>query len=136
MNFECSEDNLTEVLLNLKENIHNKNIIVLLQGDLASGKTTLVKQYVSYLGLNDRVSSPTFSLQYEYGDNIYHYDMYNKTLDEFISLGMLEEFEKIGTHFVEWGDEQLEKILKEYGFNTCTVKIHKLTNKRRYFIES
>ena len=79
-----SLENLNLVIEKLKKLISNKNIVVLLQGDLASGKTTLVKNYVKYLGLDDNVTSPTFSLQSIYGKDIFHYDIYNKTLDEFI----------------------------------------------------
>lgn len=118
----------------LKQLLDNKNIVVLLRGDLASGKTTLVKEYVKGLGLDDKVTSPTFSLQSIYSDNIYHYDIYNKTLDEFVALGMLEEFEKDGIHFVEWGDTKLETILKKYGFEVCVVDIKKLENAREYII--
>ena len=78
----------------LKEKINTRDIVVLLRGDLASGKTTLVKNYVSSLGSNDTVTSPTFSIQSIYENNIYHYDVYNKTLNEFVGLGLLEEFEK------------------------------------------
>jgi len=116
--------------------IHNKHIIVLLVGDLASGKTTLVKKYVEFLGLNDIVTSPTFSLQTIYSNNIYHYDLYNKTLQEFIALGLLEEFEKDGIHFVEWGDDKLKQLLEQYGFDTIVIKINKIQNKREYKIES
>ncbi|MBT7117014.1 MAG: tRNA (adenosine(37)-N6)-threonylcarbamoyltransferase complex ATPase subunit type 1 TsaE, partial [Campylobacteraceae bacterium] len=38
--------NINQVINKLKDDIDNKNIVVLLQGDLASGKTTLVKHYV------------------------------------------------------------------------------------------
>ena len=130
----CNLDNLLKFVNNLKDEINNKDIVVLLQGDLASGKTTLVKNYVKLLGLDDEVTSPTFSLQSVYSNKIYHYDVYNKTLEEFISLGLLEEFEKNGIHFVEWGDDRLYDILKEYGFNTKIVKIDKLNDKREYTI--
>jgi len=130
----CNLDNLLNFVNNLKDEINNKDIVVLLQGDLASGKTTLVKNYVKLLGLDDEVTSPTFSLQSVYSNKIYHYDVYNKTLEEFISLGLLEEFEKSGIHFVEWGDDRLYDILKEYGFNTKIVKIDKLNDKREYTI--
>jgi len=129
-------DNLDLLLNKIKSLIFNKDIVVLLRGDLASGKTTLVKQYVKSLGLNDEVRSPTFSIQSIYSSNIYHYDMYNKTLNEFISLGLLEEFEKHGTHFVEWGDDKLKDILKEYGFQHISISINKKQNKREYKIES
>ena len=132
----ASEDNIHNIVSYLKNLINNRNKIILLRGDLASGKTTLVKEYVRSLNIEDKVTSPTFSLQCIYSNNIFHYDVYNKTLDEFIALGMLEEFEKDGLHFVEWGDEKLELILKEYGFETIVINIKKQENKREYIIES
>ncbi|MCK5294146.1 MAG: tRNA (adenosine(37)-N6)-threonylcarbamoyltransferase complex ATPase subunit type 1 TsaE [Arcobacteraceae bacterium] len=134
--FICNENQLGNFIDSLKKIILNKNIVVLLRGDLASGKTTLVKNYVKSLGILDKVTSPTFSLQSIYDNNIYHYDIYNKTLDEFIALGMLEEFEKDGIHFVEWGDKKLENILKEYGFNILVIYIKKIEDKREYRIGS
>ena len=132
----ASKDSIQDIVFYLKNLINNMDKIILLRGDLASGKTTLVKEYVKSLDIEDKVTSPTFSLQCIYSNNIFHYDVYNKTLDEFIALGMLEEFEKDGIHFVEWGDENLELILKEYGFETIIINIKKLENKREYIIES
>lgn len=129
-------DKLDNVVRALQSKVHNSNMIVLLQGDLASGKTTLVKKFVKNIGIEDSVTSPTFSLQTQYGNHIYHYDLYNKSLEEFISLGLLEEFEKDGIHFVEWGEDDLKSILDQYGFDIITVKIKKLENKREYSIES
>ena len=97
-----------------------KNII-LLNGTLGSGKTTLVKEFLKSLGIKDNATSPTFSIQNKYG-NIYHYDVYQKK-DEFLSLGMLEELEKEGYHFIEWGEE-IEDILKLYGFDYVKININ------------
>ena len=129
-------DKIDTFVKKLKETTLNKNVVILLRGDLASGKTTLVKHYVESLDLDDVVTSPTFSIQSIYGENVYHYDVYNKTLEEFVSLGLLEEFEKSGIHFVEWGDEKLENILKEYGFEVLVVTIEKKEESREYIIES
>ncbi|WP_228254734.1 tRNA (adenosine(37)-N6)-threonylcarbamoyltransferase complex ATPase subunit type 1 TsaE [Halarcobacter bivalviorum] len=112
----------------------DNNCIVILRGDLASGKTTFVKHFVKKLGLDDEVTSPTFSLQSIYSNRIFHYDVYNKSLQEFISLGLLEEFEKEGIHFVEWGDEKLEELLKSYGFEVFVLNIKKEDDKRQYTI--
>jgi tRNA threonylcarbamoyladenosine biosynthesis protein TsaE len=132
----ATQEQIGDVVENLKQKIDDRDIVVLLRGDLASGKTTLVKNYIQFLGIEGNVTSPTFSLQSVYGDNIYHYDMYNKTLEEFVALGLLEEFEKSGIHFVEWGSEKLESILEDYGFEVIVVTINKLDERREYIIES
>jgi tRNA threonylcarbamoyladenosine biosynthesis protein TsaE len=106
----------------------NKNIIIL-SGTLGSGKTTFVKEFVKSMRISDEVTSPTFSIQNIYGDIIFHYDLYNKTVNDFLRLGMLEEFEKEGYHFIEWGEE-LEKILKEFGFEYLKINIELINNKR------
>ena len=110
----------------LKKILKNRDCIVILRGDLASGKTTLVKHFVESLGIEDVVNSPTFSLQVLYGEDIFHYDLYNKTL---------EEFEKSGLHFVEWGDSKLENILNDYGFDVVVINILKNDDKRLYKID-
>ncbi|UTJ05146.1 tRNA (adenosine(37)-N6)-threonylcarbamoyltransferase complex ATPase subunit type 1 TsaE [Arcobacter roscoffensis] len=134
--FELKENELEILISYLKAILNNKDCIVILRGDLASGKTTLVKNYVKSLGIDDLVTSPTFSIQSIYSNEIFHYDVYNKTLEEFISLGMLEEFEKQGLHFVEWGDKKLQEILNDYGYEVLVINIDKKDNKRLYTIES
>jgi len=135
-NIECGFNEIAVIIDKLKKIVAGKDIIVLLQGDLASGKTTLVKAYVESLGIKDSVTSPTFSLQSRYGDKIYHYDVYNITLDEFVSMGLLEELEKKGIHFVEWGGEDFEKLLNDVGMDNIKVKIAIKDDKREYEIDA
>ncbi|NQY94090.1 MAG: tRNA (adenosine(37)-N6)-threonylcarbamoyltransferase complex ATPase subunit type 1 TsaE [Campylobacteraceae bacterium] len=130
--FTLGLDDLNEVISSVHSCINNKDTVVLLRGDLASGKTTFVKNYVKYIGGDDSVTSPTFSIQTMYSNNIFHYDIYNKTLEDFVALGLLEEFEKKGVHFVEWGEDRLEKILLDYGFEVINIKIEKFNDKRLY----
>lgn len=108
--------------------------VVILRGDLASGKTTLVKAIVKYLGLDDEVTSPTFSLQHSYQNKVFHYDIYNQGLAHFISLGMLEELEKDALHLVEWGDDKLVAILNQAGIKNMTIDIKKISNDKREYI--
>ncbi len=109
--------------------------VVLLKGDLAAGKTTLVKAFAKKLGITKDVTSPTFSLQHIYSDGVYHYDLYNKGVEHFISLGMLEELEKEGLHFVEWGDRYLENLLLDAGLDVATIDINKIAfDKREYIV--
>jgi tRNA threonylcarbamoyladenosine biosynthesis protein TsaE len=110
-----------------------KNGVVVLKGDLACGKTSLVKEFVKKLGVRDDVTSPTFSLQQCYGNNIFHYDIYNHGLEHFVSLGMLEELEKEGLHFVEWGDDALVEILKSAEIDTLVIEIEKIADDMREY---
>jgi len=103
--------------------------IIILSGTLGSGKTTFVKEFVKSMGILEDVSSPTFAIQNIYENKIYHYDLYNKTIEEFVSLGMLEEFDKDGFHFVEWGEE-LEVYLNQFGFEYLKIEITLINNKR------
>lgn len=106
--------------------------VVILEGDLASGKTTLTQAFAAYLGEEDVVTSPTFSLQQCYGEKLFHYDLYNKGLDNFLSLGLLEELEKEGFHLIEWADESLREFLVSAGVPVLHIKITKEENKRVY----
>ncbi len=110
-----------------------KSGVVILQGDLASGKTTLVKAFALHLGLDDEVTSPTFSLQQCYSDKLFHYDIYNHGIEHFISLGLLEELEKDALHLVEWGDNTLIDILNSAGIDTLVIKITKTDNDTRIY---
>jgi len=134
MHYRLKEDNLLPVVSKFGRKIQNG--VVILKGDLAAGKTTLVKAVVKAMGLGDAVTSPTFSLQQVYGEKIYHYDLYNHGLEHFISLGMLEELEKEGIHFIEWGDDNLVEILQKAEIPTTIIEIEKISDdERSYGIE-
>lgn len=107
--------------------------VVILQGDLASGKTTLTQAFAHHLGMEDAVTSPTFSLQQRYGEKLYHYDLYNYGFEKFLSMGMMEELEKEGYHLIEWGDETLIRWLKRCGIETIILKITKCDETSRCY---
>lgn len=107
--------------------------VVILQGGLSSGKTTFTQAFAVFLGLEDAVTSPTFSLQQSYADKLYHYDLYNYGFEKFLSLGMMEELEREGYHLVEWGDDTLIGWLKRCGFEAVVVKITKCDDESRCY---
>ncbi len=110
-----------------------QNAIVLLNGNLAAGKTTLVKSIAESLGVDKgSISSPTFSLQQSYSDKIFHYDFYRVDFKELIDIGLIEEFEKSGWHFVEWVPDELRELFIEAGFNIFEIDIKDIGNKREY----
>ncbi len=116
-----------------------KPCIVLLRGDLASGKTTMVQTIAKEMGSEDCVTSPTFGIQNVYStkeDLIFHYDLYRKDLSECLELGLLEMLEDKGWHWIEWGDEVLENLLKQSGFSLLIVTIAKRGENRQYRISS
>ncbi len=107
--------------------------VFLLRGDLASGKTTFVQEFSKVLGLKTDVTSPTFSVQNSYDDKLYHYDIYQNGVESFLSSGLLEELEKDGYHLIEWGDEKLENILKQYFINYLVISIKKENQNSRIY---
>ena len=110
---------------------NSKKNIIILSGTLGSGKTTFVQQFTKSLGIEEGVNSPTFSIQNIYDNKVFHYDLYNKGVNEFLALGMLEELEKDGYHFIEWGEE-LEDVLKNFGIDFLRVNIVLSENTRDY----
>ena len=80
--------------------------LVFLEGELGSGKTTLIKQFCKELGFKNQVTSPTFPLLNIYKNNeknIYHADLYRlKNIDEINELGFFEVMECSNWFFVEW----------------------------------
>lgn len=92
-----------------------KGMIVVLTGDLGSGKTKLTEGILKYFGLQEEISSPTFTIVNEYNVKdfkIFHFDVYRLSdVDEFFAIGGEEYFEK-GVSIVEWG-ERIEEILPQ-----------------------
>ena len=129
--YKLSLDELQTLIDDVVDNFSSG--VVILKGDLAAGKTTFVKEMVKKLGIDDDVTSPTFSLQQCYGDKIFHYDIYNHGLEHFISLGMLEELDKDGLHFVEWGNDDLQKTLVSAGMDVMVIEIEKISKDKREY---
>lgn len=82
-------------------------------GDLGSGKTKFAQGFLSFWGLENEVSSPTFTIVNEHKKDdvkIYHLDIYRlQDLDEFYAIGGYEYFSN-GICIIEWG-ELIENIL-------------------------
>lgn len=79
--------------------------VILLNGDLGAGKTTFTKGLAKALGVQDTVTSPTFTYVKEYDGRLklYHFDMYRVgDADEVYELGLEEYFYKGGVVVVEW----------------------------------
>jgi len=85
-------------------------VLVLLAGELGSGKTTLTKGIVAGLhaAQEDEVTSPTFTLVHEYGvgKRVFHGDLYRvDTFHDFETLGLEDVFSQPGILILEWSEK-------------------------------
>jgi len=90
--------------INVSQNLSQGDIL-LLYGDLGSGKTTFVKGVLRGLQYKDDVTSPTFTLVNEYNAKykVIHIDFYReKNVDRWINLGIDEYFDGINIVIIEW----------------------------------
>jgi tRNA threonylcarbamoyladenosine biosynthesis protein TsaE len=80
--------------------------VIYLEGDLGSGKTTLVQLILKNLGYSGRVKSPTYNLYESYqfkNYNIIHMDLYRlSNPEELFYLGVEDIFNSENIVFVEW----------------------------------
>ncbi len=85
-------------------------MLVLLTGELGSGKTTLTKGIVAGLGAaaEDEVTSPTFTLVHVYGAavKVYHGDLYRiESFHDFETLGLEDVFATPAVMILEWSEK-------------------------------
>jgi tRNA threonylcarbamoyladenosine biosynthesis protein TsaE len=93
----------------------NTGDTVLLYGDLGSGKTFLVRQFVAALGVKEDVTSPSFSIINQYSGErlINHIDLYRiPDKRQLINLGLEDIWEMNSINFVEW-PQLIEDQMKE-----------------------
>ncbi len=82
---------------------------VVLNGDLGAGKTQFAKGFAAGLGVDDDVTSPTFTILFEYvGDELplLHFDLYRlDEEDDLIDIDFYGLLESGAVALVEWGDK-------------------------------
>jgi tRNA threonylcarbamoyladenosine biosynthesis protein TsaE len=93
-----------------------------MQGTLAAGKTTITKGIAASLGVQETVTSPTFTLISEYEGKmpLYHMDVYRlDSTEDFINLGTDDMIYGKGVSVIEWS----EKIMEELPSSTIIIKL-------------
>lgn len=109
----------------------SENMVILLDGDLGAGKTTLTQGIAKGLGIKRNVTSPTFTIQKIYHGgkmNLYHIDAYRMEGIE-QDLGFDEYFYDDGLTVIEWSQFMKYLIPEEY----LMISIHLLENGVREF---
>jgi tRNA threonylcarbamoyladenosine biosynthesis protein TsaE len=95
--------------------------LVLFEGEVGAGKTTLIKEICSKLGVKQSSSSPTFSVINEYegrDGTIYHIDLYRlNSLDEALEIGIDEYIYSGNLCLIEWPQILDDLIFDEAAIN-------------------
>ena len=94
------------------------NRIFALKGGMGTGKTTFIHALADYLGVQDPVSSPTYSIINHYvtsgKNNFYHLDLYRLSgLQEALDLGVEEILYGDGIIFIEWPEIMISLLPAE-----------------------
>lgn len=111
--------------------------VVALFGDLGTGKTTLTKAIGKSLGIDEIITSPTFTIIQEYREGklpLYHFDVYRlQSEEELLDLGYEEYFYGEGVSIIEWADK-IQGLLPK---DTISIYMHygERENQRKYVIE-
>lgn len=116
MTITFSLDQLEEVAQKILE--QNPNKVILFNGEMGAGKTTLIKQLCKTLGVEDATSSPTFSLVNEYqiskNQLVYHFDFYRLNREsEALDMGVEDYLYSGNWCFIEW-PEKIENLIPEH----------------------
>ena len=97
--------------------------IILITGEVGTGKTTLIKEYCKLIGVEETVNSPTYTLINEYQNKrgkIVHIDLYRvKDINEINELGLFEYFEN-NIVIIEWPEIILKMIDIKYSMINIT----------------
>lgn len=104
--------------------------VVAMFGDLGAGKTAFVRGMAKGMGLECRVSSPTFTIVNEYlGErSLIHFDMYRlSSADELFDIGWEDYLSRGAVCAVEWS----ENVREAFRGDEVTVSIEKLDERRR-----
>ena len=107
--------------------------VVALYGDLGAGKTAFVRGMARGLGLNCRVSSPTFTIVNEYlgQRSLFHFDMYRLSgPEELFDIGWEDYLSRGGVCAVEWS----ENVADAFEGDEITVRIEKSGESERTII--
>jgi tRNA threonylcarbamoyladenosine biosynthesis protein TsaE len=125
MEYTFTKDQIPEIAMKVLSEIKTK--IVLFYGEMGTGKTTLIKEIAKQLGVNEVMSSPTFSIVNEYKLNegkLFHFDFYRiENKEEAYDIGIEEYFYSGFWNLIEW-PEKIENLLPEKSTNI------KLTNNK------
>ena len=113
----------------------NPHKVILFNGEMGVGKTTLIKELAKIIGVTEPTSSPTFSLvnEYQASNNqlVYHFDVYRlKNESEALDMGIDEYLYSGNWCFIEWAEKIPNLIPQQHS----VIDIKLLSNNERELI--
>lgn len=120
--------------IELAQNIESEkfpNMVICLDGELGSGKTIFTKGFAGAMGIEENITSPTFTIIKEYEGELplYHMDVYRLDNDS-NDIGIEDYFTKGGVVIIEWASNIKNILPKEY----LSIKFRLLDENKRSII--
>lgn len=100
--------------------------IILFNGEMGVGKTTLIKELCTVLGVKNATSSPTFSIVNEYQTDtnnvVFHFDFYRlKSPMEALDMGIDDYLYSENWCFIEWSENIIDLIPEKHSIVTLSL---------------
>lgn len=116
--------------------------IILYEGDMGAGKTTLTKSIAAALGITDPVTSPTFALVNEYPQGrlpLFHFDLYRiDSYDDLYAVGFFDYLDRDGIIAAEWSENipgLEQELARDDSHRVINIRIEKSgENERRILV--
>jgi tRNA threonylcarbamoyladenosine biosynthesis protein TsaE len=129
IDFKYHLDNIDSIANQILEHLDSK--VILFDGAMGSGKTTLINALIKAMQSSDIATSPTFSIVNEYqlpDDKVYHFDFYRiESVEEAYNFGVEDYLTSNHWLFIEW-PERISEILPE---QSQTITITELEDSQR-----
>ncbi|MGF6906322.1 tRNA (adenosine(37)-N6)-threonylcarbamoyltransferase complex ATPase subunit type 1 TsaE [Fusobacterium sp. PH5-44] len=110
-------DEINQISQKLANFVKEGEVVVLI-GDLGTGKTTFVQKFAKELGVIENLKSPTFNYVLEYYSGrlpLFHFDVYRiSNPEEVYEIGYEDYINGNGVSIIEWGDIISSELPKEY----------------------
>jgi tRNA threonylcarbamoyladenosine biosynthesis protein TsaE len=124
-----SKEEIEKLIAPISQKASNSSVIFL-HGEIGTGKTFFVQNFLKSLGINETITSPTFSIFNEYHTeslNVFHYDLYRIKNPSELMFVDIEENQEQGMLLIEW-----PQMAKEFGIlPTIEIFLEVYKTKRR-----
>lgn len=124
---ESTQNLAKEIWQKYEDYLGKRSIIFALEGEMGAGKTQFTKGLARAMGITELVTSPTFSLENEYGDKenkLFHFDAWRlENSDEMKELGFEDLIKNKAVVSIEWA-EKVGDLIREFDDEAIIIWVH------------